>query len=174
MLELYPHLNKLPQGLVMKTKTLLLTLFLSTALFAQEQVVEGVIPNISDHYAASPTLYHFEQMPIEKISDGITRQYIYGAQSQLVKWVFQKNAVVPLHHHVNEQITWITQGSVKVFSQGKTYIMHAGDVMVIPPNVPHEFIALEDNTIDIDVFTPARQDWIDGKANYLKNIPSQK
>lgn len=70
---------------------------------------------------------------------------------------------------MNEQITWITQGSVKVTSQGKEYIVKAGEVMVIPSNVPHEFLALED-TIDIDYFTPARQDWLTETASYIQNI----
>lgn len=146
--------------------TILVSIF-STQIFAEE----GVIPNISDHYQAMPVVYHFDKMVPEKVAEGITRQYIYGSQSQIVKWVFQKNAVVALHHHVNEQITWITQGSVKVFSQGKEFIVKAGEVIVIPPNVPHKFIALEDNTIDIDIFAPARQDWIDSKADYLTKLP---
>jgi uncharacterized cupin superfamily protein len=49
-------------------------------------------------------------------------------------------AVVPLHHHANEQITWITQGEAEVYSQGKKYVMHAGDIMIIPPNVPHSIL----------------------------------
>lgn len=147
--------------------TIFLTFIFSSAIYA----AEGVMPNISDHYQAVPVLYHFDKMVPEKISEGITRQYIYGSQEQIVKWVFQKNAVVPLHHHVNEQITWITQGSVKVYSQGKVFILKAGDVIVIPPNVPHKFVSLEDNTIDIDMFAPARQDWIDSKADYLNKLP---
>lgn len=141
--------------------------FLSSA-YAQSANDEnsGTIPNISAHYAAVPVLYHFENMPVEKVSDQIGRQYIYSSQGTLVKWFFKKGAVVPLHHHINEQITWITKGSVRVDSQGKTFIVKAGDVIVIPPNVPHKFTALED-TIDIDVFSPARQDWIDNTAQYL-------
>lgn len=128
---------------------------------------QGFIPNITDHYFSNPTFYRFESMPMEKMSDLISRQYIYASQSMLVKWYFKKGAEVPLHHHVNEQITWITKGSVKVFSQGREYIVKAGEVIVFPANVPHHFFALED-TIDIDFFTPARQDWIDEKAAYLK------
>ena len=52
-------------------------------------------------------------------------------------------------------------------SQGKKYVMHAGDIMIIPPNVPHEFWFTQD-TIDIDIFSPQRQDWMDGTADYLK------
>jgi quercetin dioxygenase-like cupin family protein len=78
----------------------------------------------------------------------------------------EKGAVVPLHHYVNEQITWITQGEAEVYSQGKKYVMHAGDIMIIPPNVPHEFRFTQD-TIDIDIFSSQRQDWMDGTADYF-------
>ena len=150
----------------------LLSLLLSVCATASQSSIthsendQGVIPAISQHYNALPSLYHFDQMPIEKVSDLISRQYIYGSESMLVRWFLKKGAVVPLHHHVNEQITWITKGSVKVYSQGNVYIVKAGDVIVIPPNVPHQFVALED-TIDIDCFAPARQDWIEGNTPYL-------
>lgn len=102
------------------------------------------------------------------MGNGITRQTIHNAQSTVAKWVFPKGATVPLHHHVNEQITWITSGSVEVFTQGKRFVVKAGEVIVFPANVPHEFRSLEDGTVDIDIFTPARQDWIDGTAVYIK------
>lgn len=127
---------------------------------------KGTIENISSHYQALPVLYHFEKTPMEQISPGISRQYLYGTQSQIVKWYLKQGAEVPLHYHVNEQITWIVSGEVKVFSQGKVFDVKAGDVLIIPPNVPHRFIALS-NTVDIDFFTPARQDWINNTANYI-------
>jgi quercetin dioxygenase-like cupin family protein len=133
----------------------------------------GTIPNISEHYQALPVLYHFEKMPVEKISDKVSRQYLYGAQSQIVKWYFKKGAEIPLHHHVNEQITWITSGEVLVYSQGKIFDVKAGDVIIIPPNVPHRFVALED-TIDVDFFTPSRQDWLDDKVTYYTSGPDKK
>lgn len=127
----------------------------------------GIIPHIFSHYQVSPTFYNFEKMPIEKLNDKISRQYIYSGQSMIVKWIFKKGAEVPLHHHVNEQLTWITQGSVLVYSQGKEYLVKAGQVIIFPPHVPHEFFALE-KTIDIDFFTPVREDWINQVATYLK------
>jgi quercetin dioxygenase-like cupin family protein len=90
------------------------------------------------------------------VSPLIQRQYLHGSQSTFAKWIMKKGAVVPLHHHANEQITWITQGEV----------MHAGDIMIIPPNVPHEFRFTQD-TIDTDIFSPQRQDWMDGTADYF-------
>ena len=124
---------------------------------------------VSKHYAALPNQYQLDNIAPEKISNKISRQYVMGSQSMLVKWTLQKGAVIPLHFHPNEQTTWITQGSVKVKSQGKEFIVKAGGILIIPPNVPHEFLALE-NTIDIDFFTPVRADWLNGTASYIQAI----
>jgi quercetin dioxygenase-like cupin family protein len=70
---------------------------------------------------------------------------------------------VPLHHHANEQMTWIISGRAEVFSGGERYDLLAGDVMVFAPNVEHAFKILED-TVAVDIFAPARQDWIDAAA----------
>jgi len=120
----------------------------------------GILPNISSHLAGGAQLFHLDAQPMEKVNDLLSRQYLHGTNVTFVKWTSKKGATVPLTHHVNEQITWILQGSAEVFSQGRRFIMRAGDVMIIPPNVPHEFIFLED-TIDIEIFAPGRQDWID-------------
>lgn len=129
----------------------------------------GSLPHIIEHYHALPTFYDFEKMPIEKLTDKVSRQYIYCGQSMLVKWIFKKGAHIPLHHHVNEQITWITKGKVMVHSQEKKFTVKAGEVIVFPPHVPHEFFILE-NTIDIDFFTPVREDWINQHADYLAGL----
>jgi quercetin dioxygenase-like cupin family protein len=121
----------------------------------------GILPNVSAHIAGFPTLYQLDAQPIEQISPLVQRQYLTGAQSTLVKWTVKKGGVFPLHHHANEQITWITEGRCEVYSQGRKFIMTPGTVLVIPPNVPHEFICTED-TVDIDFFAPQRQDWLDG------------
>lgn len=134
-----------------------------------EAATKNMAVEISQHYSAQPNLYKLDDMAKEKISDTITRQYIMGSESMLVKWTLKKGAVIPLHFHPNEQITWITSGSVKVVSQGKEFIVKAGDVLIIPPNVPHEFTALED-TIDIDYFTPVRADWLNNTASYIQTI----
>ena len=128
----------------------------------------GIIPGISDRMAAMPLLYRLDAQPVEELSPLLSRQYIHGSQSTFVKWTAKKEAVVPIHHHPNEQITWIVSGRAEVFSNGERYIAKEGDILFFPPNVPHEFLFLED-TIDIDFFSPARQDWIDGTENYLEN-----
>ena len=126
---------------------------------------EGLLALISAHLAATPVLYRLSDQPVEEVTPLMHRQYLHAAQATFSRWIMKAGAVVPVHHHVNEQITWITQGACEVYSQGKKYVMHAGDIMIIPPNVPHEFHFTED-TIDIDVFSPPRQDWMDGTTAY--------
>lgn len=121
----------------------------------------GIQPGVSGHSAILPSLYLLDAQPIEQISPLVQRQMLNGTQSTLVKWTVKKGGVFPLHHHSNEQITWITEGRCEVYSQGKKFVMTAGTVLVIPPNTPHEFVCTED-TIDVDFFAPQRQDWIDG------------
>jgi quercetin dioxygenase-like cupin family protein len=121
----------------------------------------GTQAGFSSHSAMAPSLYQLDAQPIEQISPLVQRQMLHGTQSTLVKWIVKKGGVFPLHHHANEQITWITEGRCEVYSQGKKFVLTAGTVLVIPPNAPHEFTCTED-TIDIDFFSPQRQDWIDG------------
>src|SRR5271163_2266576 len=104
----------------------------------------GILPNISPHNAATPLLYRLDAQPIEQITELLQRQYLSGYNVDFVKWIAKKGAFVPLHHHASEQITWITRGSAEAHSQGRKYIMKAGDIMIIPPNIPHEFIFPED------------------------------
>jgi len=156
----------------MKYLLIILSLLVSLNVYGDD-VMKNKASDISKHYSAQPNLYQLDSISKEKLSDKITRQYIMGSQSMIVKWTLLKGAVVPMHFHPNEQITWITKGSVKVLSQGKEFIVKSGGVLIIPPNVPHEFFALED-TIDIDYFTPVRQDWLDGSASYIQTIQKKK
>ena len=122
---------------------------------------QGIIPSVSGHTALMPSLYELDQQPIEQISPLVQRQYLSGTQSTMVKWTVKAGGVFPLHHHVNEQVTWIVSGRCDVFSQGRKFSVEAGSVIIIPPNVPHEFHCPVD-TIDVDFFAPGRQDWADG------------
>ena len=108
----------------------------------EDAPARGILPNISLHLAGEPQLFHLDVQPMEKVNDLLHRQYLYGTNVTFVKWTAKKGAVVLLTHHVNEQVTWITEGVAEVYSQGRKYIMKDGDIMIIPPNVPHEFIFL--------------------------------
>ncbi|RQO31117.1 cupin [Taibaiella sp. KBW10] len=107
----------------------------------------------------------------EQVGKGLQRKWVTGSESTFAHWKMDKGAHVPPHQHPNEQVTYITSGSVKVIMDGKDHIVKAGGVLVIPPNTTHEFFCLEDGTVDLDFFAPARKDWIEGTANY---IPQQQ
>lgn len=104
-----------------------------------------------------------DAIPVEVLAPGITRQVVHGTQSTFSRWQLSAGSSVPLHHHVNEQMTWIISGQAEVFSGGQTHALRAGEMMVFAPNVEHAFTMLED-TVAIDFFSPARQDWIVGTA----------
>ena len=83
---------------------------------------------------------------------------------------FTKGTEVPLHRHDNEQLTYILEGTLQFFfgeDDEQTQTVHAGEVLVIRSDLPHRAVALED-TLDVDVFAPPRQDWLDGTDTYLR------
>src|SRR5487761_1817960 len=101
----------------------------------------------------------FAVLPVEHLNPLLERQYVSAEKSMLAKLLLRKGCVVPLHHHENEQITFIVEG--------QELVVRGGEVLVIPPNVPHSAEALED-TIDVDVFSPPRADWLAGTDSYLR------
>jgi quercetin dioxygenase-like cupin family protein len=116
------------------------------------------------------TEYRWNDMPREELNPLIGRRFVTGEQAMLAQIYLAKDAIVPKHSHENEQITWILEGRLrlKLGEDGEQVVdLGAGDVLHIPPNVPHEALALED-TVDIDVFSPPRADWIDGSDSYLR------
>jgi len=116
------------------------------------------------------TLYRWDAMPKEALSDTIGRRLITGDQMMLAHVYLKKGAIVPKHSHHNEQITYILEGALR-FHLGEDgsqeVIVRAGEVLTIPSWLPHTAEALED-TLDVDVFSPPRQDWLDGSDSYLR------
>ena len=106
-------------------------------------------------------------MPTEHLNPLLERQFVAGEKSMLARLRLLKGCIVPLHSHENEQITYILEGALKFSLQGKEVIVRAGEILVIPSNVPHSAEALED-TVDLDVFCPPRADWISGTDAYLR------
>lgn len=107
-------------------------------------------------------------MEAKKISEGIILRSESGANGTFGYFVMQKGASVPVHHHANEQYSFILKGSVKALIGDTTMIISAGQAVLIPPGVPHSFTSLEEGTIDLDFFAPRREDWINGTADYFK------
>ena len=104
----------------------------------------------------------------ERVTDRISRRLIWGDPMMIAQVVLDKGSVVPMHAHENEQITYILEGALRfrIGESAEEVDVRAGEVLYIPSHVPHEALALED-TLDVDVFSPPRQDWLDGTDSYF-------
>ena len=116
----------------------------------------------------------WEDVRLEELNPLITRRLIYSERMMLAHVYLKQGAIVPAHDHHNEQFTYILSGCLRFWlgehadAPGDTYTdVRAGEVLVIPSNVRHRAEALED-TLDVDVFDPPRQDWLDGSDAYLR------
>jgi len=116
----------------------------------------------------SPKFIPWNKVEHEKLNDMIGREMVVGDKIMLARVFMKKGAHVPQHHHHNEQVTYILEGALKFAIDGKEIVVHAGEVLCIPSNMPHEAWALE-GTLDLDVFTPPREDWINKSDNYLRH-----
>lgn len=104
----------------------------------------------------------------ERLNPQIEREMVVGDKIMLARVLMKKGAHVPLHHHHNEQVTYILEGVLKFNVDGKEIVVRAGEVLCIPPNMPHEAWAEED-TVDLDVFNPPREDWLNKTDDYLRH-----
>lgn len=116
----------------------------------------------------------WDDMAVEELTPLIGRRLVYTEQQMLAHVYLKQGAIVPAHDHVNEQITYILSGALRFWigehadQPGGEFIdVRAGEVLVIPSMVRHRAEALED-TLDVDIFNPPRQDWIDKSDNYLR------
>jgi quercetin dioxygenase-like cupin family protein len=114
--------------------------------------------------------YRVENVPRERVTDMLDRRLITGERSMLAHVYLKKGCIVPFHSHENEQISYILSGALRFWigEQGEDeLVLRSGEVLVIPSRVRHKAEALED-TVDIDIFTPPRRDWLDGSDDYLR------
>ncbi len=114
--------------------------------------------------------YRWDEIPAEKMKGSITRKLVTGERMMIAHVHLQKGDDVPQHSHDNEQLTYILSGALHFWfgANGEQEItVRAGEVVVIPSNLPHRALALED-TLDVDVFCPPRQDWLAGTDAYLR------
>jgi quercetin dioxygenase-like cupin family protein len=109
----------------------------------------------------------WEGVKLETLSELFSRRVVTGEKAMLAQIYLKKGAVVPEHHHESEQITWVLEGALEFEMEGRKFVVRAGEVLLIPSNVPHSAVALED-TLDVDVFAPIRQDWVQGTDDYLR------
>jgi len=113
--------------------------------------------------------FRWSEIPEERVTDVITRKLITGDQMMLAHVYLKKDALVPQHSHHNEQLTYILSGALHFYigaNREQEVVVREGEVLHIPSNVLHEARALED-TLDVDVFSPPRQDWLNGTDSYF-------
>lgn len=125
---------------------------------------------MTDHTHGEARLYRWSELPEEPMRGTITRRLITSERMMIAHVRLKKGDEVPQHAHENEQITYILEGVLHFWLGGqgdREVTVRAGEVLVIPSNLPHRALALED-TLDVDVFNPPRQDWLDGSDAYLR------
>jgi quercetin dioxygenase-like cupin family protein len=115
--------------------------------------------------------HRWDRIPAESLKGTITRRLVTGERMMIAHVYLKKGDDVPRHSHENEQLTYILQGALQFWfgaNDERELTVCAGEVIVIPSNVPHRALALED-TLDVDVFSPPRQDWLAGTDAYLRS-----
>lgn len=116
------------------------------------------------------TFYRWDDMPKEKVSETLDRRLITGDRMMLSHVYLKKGSIVPQHSHENEQITYILEGGLRFWigpDESQVIDVMAGEVLHIPSRVLHKAEALED-TLDVDVFSPPREDWLNKTDDYLR------
>lgn len=109
----------------------------------------------------------WKSVELEDLNPLLQRQFVVGQEIMLARVLMKRGCIVPLHSHHNEQLTYILEGALKFWIDGKEIVVNAGEVLTIPPHMPHKAEALED-TVDLDVFSPPRADWINKTDQYLR------
>jgi quercetin dioxygenase-like cupin family protein len=126
-------------------------------------------PQLIARKAKSGDLKHipWNSVELETMNPLLSRQLIVGQDIMIARVLMKKGCIVPLHSHHNEQVTYILEGALKFWIDGKEIVVNAGEVLTIPRNMPHKAEALVD-TVDVDVFNPPRADWINKEDQYLR------
>ena len=121
--------------------------------------------------SATVTKFTWNEMPKERVTNRIDRRIVAGESTMVAHVYLQKGAIVPEHSHHNEQLTYVLKGKLRFwvgddFSQ--VFDVGEGEVLRLPSHVPHKAEALEE-TLDVDIFSPPRQDWLDRTDDYFKD-----
>ena len=104
-------------------------------------------------------VHRWDEIALDKITEMISQKIIVGEREMLAQIYLKRGALVPMHAHESEQMTYILQGALKVLVGGEEVMVREGEVLHIPSGTPHQAEALED-TFELDVFSPVRQDWV--------------
>lgn len=117
-----------------------------------------------------PIVKRWDEVRLDQMREGITRRFVTSDKIMVAQITFPAGAEVPAHRHHNEQVTYMVSGALKFLfgdAQDQEVVLRAGEVVFIPSNLLHSAVALED-TFELDIFSPPREDWIDGSDAYLR------
>jgi quercetin dioxygenase-like cupin family protein len=105
-------------------------------------------------------LHRWDEIALEKITEMVSQKIVAGEREMLAQIYLKRGALVPMHSHDSEQMTYVLQGALRFLVDGEEIIVREGEVLHIPARAPHQAEALDD-TFELDVFSPIRQEWLD-------------
>jgi quercetin dioxygenase-like cupin family protein len=112
-------------------------------------------------------LHRWDELALEKVTEMISRKIITGERAMVSQIYLKRGALVPMHSHESEQLSYVLQGAIKFLVSGEEIIVREGEVLLIPSWVEHQAEALDD-TFSLDMFSPIRQDWLDKTDDYFR------
>ena len=112
-------------------------------------------------------LHRWDEIALEKVTEVISRKIVTGEKEMLSQIYLKRGAVVPMHKHEAEQLTYVLQGSLRFLVGGEDVTVREGEVLLIPSWIEHQAEALDD-TLTLDIFSPIRHDWLNGTDDYFR------
>jgi quercetin dioxygenase-like cupin family protein len=112
-------------------------------------------------------LHRWDEIALEKVTEVISRKIVTGEKEMLTQIYLKRGALVPMHKHEAEQLTYVLQGSIRFLVGGEDVTVREGEVLLIPSWVEHQAEALDD-TLTLDIFSPIRHDWLNGTDDYFR------
>ena len=112
-------------------------------------------------------VFSWDAVKKEVMNEKIWRKVISGEKAMLAQIFIAKDGVVPKHQHESEQFTYVQEGAIKLEMEGKEVVLQKGQILLVPSNVPHSAVALEDY-FGLEIFSPIRIDWLTGQDDYLR------
>jgi len=105
----------------------------------------------------------WNDVPAERIADGIARQMIVGDKLMMCRLTLQPHVETPVHSHPHEQMTIVERGRVRFTVDGHSRIVGPGDVLHFPSNVAHGATMLDEEVVLVDIFSPIREEFLPSK-----------
>src|SRR5262245_11340371 len=118
--------------------------------------------------AQAATHHRWDDVPSQAVAPGIRRRYLTASRMTIARFNLARGSVVPPHSHDHEQVSYVLSGAATFHVGGESFTVRAGEALQIPSWAEHGVEVLEDTEV-IDVFSPVRQDWVDGTDTYFRD-----